>query len=72
MGWCSATEIFDNVVSGLVGDSKLSKEKIIENLVCALEDGDWDCQSDSAYVDHPLVRKVFEKRYPGMYEEDGE
>lgn len=70
MGWCSATEIFDNVVGGLIGDTKLSKKQIISNLIGALEDGDWDCQADSAYYDHPLVRECFMELHPRWFEEE--
>jgi hypothetical protein len=58
MGWCSATLIFDNVCDGLLADKPADKKAVIKALVVAPEDGDWDCQQDSAYWDHPLVREV--------------
>lgn len=68
MGWCSGTEIFDNVVGNLL-DEKVSKEKIIEDLIDVLTDHDWDCESDSEYFTHELVSKIFRKKYPHWYEE---
>jgi hypothetical protein len=60
MGWCSATIIFDSVCDGLIGKgkSKQTPEQVIRALAAALEDGDWDCQQDSAYWNHPVVKKV--------------
>ena len=55
MGWCSATVIFDSVCDSLLvdGDKKPTPEETIRALAAALEDGDWDCQQDSAYYGHP-------------------
>ena len=62
MGWCSGTQIFDPVVGALLnGDSK---EAIIRVLVEVLEDEDWDCQSDSAYIDDPIVAKIMKDLHP--------
>lgn len=73
MGWCSGTEIFDDVVAALVEEGKRPPvEKVIERLVAALENGDWDCQQDSAYWDHPVVRKVFLQVHPDWFDEEGE
>ncbi len=66
MGWCSATIIFDNVCDGLLGEGKEKQtpEQVIRALAAALEDGDWDCQQESAYWDHPVVRKVMKELHP--------
>ncbi len=66
MGWCSATVIFDNVCDGLLGEGKdkQTPEQVIRALAVALEDGDWDCQPDSAYWGHPVVRKVMKELHP--------
>lgn len=58
MGWCSATLIFDNVCDALLADKPQDVKSTIRALAAALEDGDWDCQQDSAYWDHPIVREV--------------
>lgn len=68
MGWCSGTYIFDAVVEDIINDEP--KEQIIESLILALEQGDWDCQYDSAYIEHSLVRKVMEKLHPDFYEDE--
>ena len=66
MGWCSGTDIFDPVVNKVLQqdiDDK-QKTKIIIALIEALQEHDWDCESDSDYWEHPLVRKAFKKICP--------
>lgn len=58
MGWCSGTEIFDVVCKTVL--EKESDEEILRKVILVLEDHDWDCQDDSAYIDHPVVKKVFD------------
>jgi hypothetical protein len=72
MGWCSATVIFDNVCDSLLveGDKKPTPEETIRALAAALEDGDWDCQQDSAYWDHPVVQKVMRELHPRWFEDE--
>lgn len=70
MGWCSATEIFDEVCSALLDEGdKPSVEETLKRLVIALEDGDWDCQSDSRYWDHPVVSKIMGERHPNWFDD---
>lgn len=71
MGWCSGTVIFDVVADALLGDKVVSKEAVLEVLITALEDGDWDCQQDSEYWEHPLVRKIFAKIHPDWFDDEG-
>jgi len=70
MGWCSATEIFDNVCDSLLGDFPKSPEDTIKELLTVLEDMDWDCQNDSAYWDHPVVQKVMHELHPNWFDEE--
>lgn len=70
MGWCSATVIFDSVVSGIVGDTEIDKKELIRIVANALEDGDWDCQQDSDYWDHPLVQEVMRELHPSWFEDE--
>lgn len=58
MGWCSGTIVFDNVCHGLL-DEKADKKQVLTALVETLKEMDWDCEYDSEYIDHPLVREVF-------------
>lgn len=55
MGWCSATEIFDDVCDVLLAEEPIDKVQVIARLIDALEQGDWDCQEESGYWDHPVV-----------------
>lgn len=70
MGWCSGTHVFDSILDTLLNDDKIDKETIIKTLINSFEDADWDCQSDSEYYDHPLVKKCFEEIHPSWFEDD--
>ena len=73
MGWCSGTVIFDGVLDEVLKkDGKPDVEAVVRTLVAALEDGDWDCQQDSEYWSHPIVRKVMKDLHPdwGWSEEE--
>jgi hypothetical protein len=64
MGWCSGTVAFDSVLDALLAEKKPSLEETIRSLVVTLEDMDWDCQQDSEYWSHPVVRSVMKKLHP--------
>lgn len=68
MGWCSATYIFDAIAGALLDDAPVNKKQILKLVVDALEEGDWDCQSDSEYYDHPLVKEIMKENHPGWFE----
>jgi hypothetical protein len=68
MGWCSATEIFDSVCNALLAGK--SKEQTIKELIEELEGNDWDCQGDSEYYDHPIVKAIFRELHPDWFEEE--
>ena len=70
MGWCSATEIFDSVAGALLDDKPFDKKQVLRKLIGALEDGDWDCQYESKYFNHPLVKEIFKELHPRWFEED--
>ena len=69
MGWCSGTEVFDAVVGHILHSRIYSDYELIRILVEALEDLDWDCQSDCADWDHPVVRAVFHDLHPEWFKE---
>lgn len=75
MGFCSGTDIFDPVAKVVLEtpDTFLlpaTKRVILKALIDALEDHDWDCESDSQYWNHPMVREVFMEMHPGWFEDD--
>jgi hypothetical protein len=76
MGFCSGTDIFEPVAK-VVLESQWSDEikyTVIRELVDALENHDWDCQDESEYWQHPIVRRVFKDLHPDwdfLFEEDG-
>lgn len=70
MEWCSATNIFDSVCDGLLNDKPSDKKEVLTSLISALEDGDWDCQQDSDYWDHPLVQSIMRELHPDWFEDD--
>ena len=61
MGWCSGTITFDAAVKAIV-EPDADKLTAIKALIECFEDQDWDCQEDSAYWEHPLVRQAFTER----------
>jgi hypothetical protein len=70
MGWCSATSIFDSVCEGLLSDQPKSKKEVLKELIVALEDGDWDCQTESEFYDNPLVQEVMRELHPHWFDDD--
>lgn len=68
MGWCSATIIFDQIAAALLDDKPMDKRAALKALIEALEDGDWDCQQDSEYWEHPLVQEIMRERHPRWFE----
>lgn len=59
MGWCSGTVVFDAVCDALLSEDKPDKKYAIKALIDALCDMDWDCENESDYWDHPLVKECF-------------
>lgn len=70
MGWCSGTTIFDKVVEYILESKDIDKKELIRVLVNALFAQDWDCEGDSKYWKHPLVREVFAEMYPDWFKEE--
>lgn len=70
MGWCSGTDIFDPVVKHCLNSDMTDEQKkgVIKALIPALWDGDWDCESDSDYWEHPLVQAVWKELDPEGYQ----
>lgn len=70
----SATSIFDAVASNLLPFINQENRRMIKDtlkiLAIELEDGDWDCQNESEYFEHPLVQEIFLEL--GTIREDGE
>jgi hypothetical protein len=69
MGWCSGTIVFDAMMDAVLADNPPSKEETVRLLVSALEDMDWDCQSDSEYYGHPVVEKVMRELHHDWFED---
>lgn len=68
MGWCGGgTNIFDAMVEKILDmglPSETAKELIVA-LIDTLQDNDWDCESDSKFInDHPFVNKIFREKFP--------
>lgn len=64
MGWYSGTEYFDAAAALLLGKPPKDKKAALKNLIQLFEGGDWDCEHDSAYFDHPLFQEVWREMYP--------
>lgn len=72
MGWCSGTEIFDNVGRWVLNSRMTDEEKygVMKVLAQALEGEDWDCEQDSMYWKHPIVQKIMKELNPDWDWED--
>lgn len=66
MGWCSGTEVFDNVAKFVLKSNlpDRDKEDCLTALAEALEEQDWDCQNDSEFWEHPIVRNIMKELHP--------
>jgi hypothetical protein len=72
MGWCSATRLFDSIVSDLKLTNIDDKHfhTVVWNLICELEDMDWDCQSESDFWEDEQVRGIFKEMNPTWFADD--
>jgi hypothetical protein len=63
MGWASGGSIFDPVAKGLIdaGASDEIKRRVLDGLIEALQDNDWDteCESLAEFADDPVIVEVF-------------
>jgi len=61
MGCLSGTEIFDKTMKAVLKctSRKTDVQRIGKELKDALEDQDWDTQSESEYYDHPIIGSLF-------------
>lgn len=61
MGFCSATEIFDGILDHFLAEDSENKEpiEVIKILIKTLWAMDWDCEGDSKYWEHPLIKQAF-------------
>lgn len=67
MGWCSGTGIFDAVYEHLDLASDIPQSEKIAILIVladAMENHDWDCQSDSEYSDKSMWKSVMKDLHP--------
>jgi hypothetical protein len=77
MGFCSGTRIFDDVMKVIRDPDELElsdgqEYTLIYVLMKSLEDIDWDCQWDSAYIDDPVVMRVMRALGHQVDDEDEE
>ena len=70
MGWSRGYEIFDVVVEKLLTSSltRAVKCNIIQDLMLALEDHDWDTFADSAFCEDPIVLAARKRLHPDEFE----
>lgn len=74
MGFSSGVVIFDSVCDVVLNQEVLDKKQIIKTLSKVLFEQDWDTETDSKYLNHPLIKEIFLELYPdyfsGIYECD--
>ena len=68
MGWCSATDLFDQVLDHVLTEVK-DPEAFVDWFYNYLADSDWDCEDDSRYSSHPYMEAAVRKRHPGWFED---
>lgn len=77
MGWNQGVEVFDRVVGFILAqsldriDSEM-KVRLIEVVIEALEEADWDTLEETAYWGNRYVRAVMERVHPELFEEVGD
>lgn len=71
MGWSGGTEVFDGVVGVLLNEPIPDESKlgIMNALVRALNDQDWDTHNESLYWETDLVEELFRELYPELFED---
>ena len=72
MGWCSGTETFDVAVGGILNEDNMTPKDRIKMLIQAWQNMDWDCEQDSQYWNHPVVRQAFKELWPDWFGDDEE
>ena len=74
MGWCSGTELFDSICECIFEETKSEdKKKLIKTIIDKFWNMDWDCEYDSAYFNHPIVKQAFielDSKYKEYFEEE--
>ena len=72
MGFCSGTEIFDDVARHIIDTdwSEQQQSDVLIVLIVALDNHDWDCHQDSAYYDHPIIQKAMKAVHPDRVEDE--
>jgi hypothetical protein len=72
MGWGSGVDVFDAIVPAIL-DKPMNvddKKALIKAVILALQERDWDTESDSEYWKHPLVREVFMDLHPDWFDDE--
>jgi hypothetical protein len=70
MGWGSGVDVFDAIASAIIDKDVTDKKALLKAVIVALEDHDWDTQSDSRYWNHPLVREIFKEMNPSWFKSE--
>ena len=66
MGWHFDMCAFYPVVKAVLEQDAPKEQKIdvIKSLITALQDADWDCETDTDYLKHQWVRRAFKETCP--------
>ena len=73
MGWCSGTNVFDEICNGILDYEELDESQqdyVVRIVFDALRGADWDCEFDSKFINHPIYRKILKDVYLDWDEED--
>ncbi len=61
MGWASGCHVFDSLAEAILDCdfSDAQKQYLIEKIICALQDNDWDTETEISYLDNKIVRNAY-------------
>jgi hypothetical protein len=70
MGWCSGTVVFDLICDRVLKPDipVQTQMELVRAVANALSHADWDCESESAHWDDPVVKQVMQELHPDWFD----
>ena len=66
MGWCSGTQLFDDVMKTVLTFAQTDAERVylFKEMIDLFTDKDWDCEGDSRYWSDPDFQLAYKLLFP--------